>query len=158
MTSPKKGTPRFFINIINRQSKFKIHPRKVKALAKAVLSHEKVFSKWPVELDISFVTDRRIRTLNRRFLGHEGATDVIAFPVDALAPQGAPWMLGEIVVSLERAKAQSKTWKRDFHEEALLYIIHGILHLLGYRDDRPSLKRKMWERQDEILKKVFQGI
>ncbi|MBI1869713.1 MAG: rRNA maturation RNase YbeY [Chlamydiae bacterium] len=153
-----RASSKYEINVRNEQTKFKINLRKVEILARATLAEEDVCAGVPIELGISFVSDQRIWTLNRKFLGHDWKTDVLAFPVDEKAGREKVWMLGEVVISIERAMDQSQSFNEDPEREVALYMVHGILHLLGYRDKTPKLSGKMWRRQDEILKRRYNGI
>lgn len=152
------GKDAYQIDVRDLQTLVEINPKKVKTLAAAVLRHEKIHVPSPIELSILFVNDRRIRTLNRKYLGHDWETDVLAFPVDENFSGGPVWILGEVVVSTERAIAQAKAYEENPEREIALYIVHGILHLLKYRDDTSLHYQKMWRRQDEILKKAYEGI
>jgi probable rRNA maturation factor len=78
--------------------------------------------------------------------------------MDISMPKEGPWVMGEVVISVERAWVQSKIFKMDFKKEVALYIVHGILHLLGYKDDQDHLAKKMWERQNFILDQSYRGI
>lgn len=94
--------------------------------------------------------DRRIRGLNKKYLNHDYATDVIAF--------GLERNLGDIVVSVERARAVAKELKIPFKEELARYLVHGTLHLLGYEDKPLRKYKKMNARQETILKRFkFDG-
>jgi probable rRNA maturation factor len=99
-------------------------------------------------LEISLVDDAAIARVNKQFLGHTGATDVISFFYPADATQAAR---GELLISTERAAAQSKTWGASFLREIALYIAHGVLHLNGYKDATPQQRRRMSRRQSEIV-------
>ena len=92
-------------------------------------------------LSIAFVTDAAIRRINRRFLGHDWATDVISFPLGTD-------LLGELVISAPYARSEARRRGISEREELLRYVIHGILHLLGYDDHRPADRRRMWARQE----------
>lgn len=93
----------------------------------------------PPELSIVFVDDAEMARLNETYVHHQGPTDVITF------------QHGEIVISTERAKAQAKDYRRPSHEELARYIVHGLLHLAGYDDTRPALRRLMHRRQETVL-------
>ena len=152
------GKSKYLIDITNQQTLLPIHSQKVKSLARAVFVLEKVVASQPIELGIAFVNDRKIRFLNSKFHHQNKATDVLAFPMDISMPKEGPWMMGEVVVSVERALVHSKRFKMDFKKEVALYIVHGILHLLGYKDDQDHRAKKMWERQNYILEKAYRGI
>ncbi len=92
------------------------------------------------------LTDNRgIQKINREFLKHDAATDVISF---GLGPES----LGDIVVSVQMAKAMAKKLGISFREELARYLVHGTLHLLGYRDKVFRDKTKMWKKQEFILR------
>lgn len=96
----------------------------------------------PPELSLVFVDDAEMARLNEEFLRHKGSTDVITF------------QHGEIVISTERAMAQANQYRRPLHEELARYIVHGLLHLAGYDDARPALRRTMHRRQEAVLGEI----
>ncbi len=105
-------------------------------------------------LSLAFVTDAQIRRLNRRFLGRDRATDVLAFRLDS--PPAAPGgVFGEVVVSAETAAREARRRGIDVREELLRCVIHGILHLLGYDDRRPRDRARMWDRQERELRRIL---
>jgi len=83
--------------------------------------------------------------LHRRYLGRRGTTDVLTFPDD-----GAP-VLGEIVVSVDRARAQAAAVGHALWRELALLVIHGVLHLRGYDDRTPAAAARMHRRAAAIL-------
>lgn len=99
-------------------------------------------------LSIAFVTDAAIRKINRRFLGHDWATDVISFPLDSD-------LLGELVISAPFARAEARKRGISEREELLRYVVHGILHLRGYDDHAPADRKRMWARQERELRAFF---
>jgi len=92
----------------------------------------------PVTLSIVFMTDDALAQLHADFLDDPTPTDVITF-------EGSPELgtAGEICVSADRAAAFAAEHQRDFSEELTLYLVHGWLHLAGYDDLKPTLKRQM---------------
>jgi len=62
--------------------------------------------------------------------------------------------LGEVIISVEKASLEAKNYNHTFEEELLYYIIHGILHILGYRDYKTKEKEIMIKKQDEIFNKI----
>ena len=99
-------------------------------------------------LSVAVVTNAAIRKLNRRYLRHDYATDVLSFPMGGD-------LLGEVVVSTEYAAREARKRRIAVREELLRYVIHGILHLLDYDDRRPRDRARMWKRQEEELRKLF---
>lgn len=125
----------------------------IKKAALAALKSEKAGSR---DLSI-FITDNRgIRKINKQYLNHDYATDVISFWQDekGLVPAERKF-LGELVVSAQMAQQMAKELKISFKEELARYCIHGTLHLLGYDDKAPREKTRMFKRQELILKKVL---
>ena len=101
------------------------------------------------EKDVSlvFVEDERIRELNRKFLDHDQETDVIAFPLEDETDD----LLGEVVVSTETAVREAGRRKKEPLDELLLYVVHGVLHLLGYDDHSPNDRRRMRRAEAALL-------
>ena len=101
------------------------------------------------------VTDNYIKDLNRKYRGVEEATDVLAFPMQEGEFSGLhPHLLGDVVISVERAREQAREFGHRFEEELSLLTIHGLLHLLGYDDFTVRGRKKMEVREKEILKAV----
>jgi probable rRNA maturation factor len=108
-----------------------------------------------LRLSVALVGDREIRALNRRFLGHDHATDVLAFPLGGdPGPETSPsWagVDGEVVVGLERAVKVARRMGHPWRAELALYLVHGTLHLCGHDDHDPARGRLMLRREREIL-------
>ena len=103
------------------------------------------------ELSVVFVGSRFIRRMNREFLQHDYTTDVIAFP---LGEDGISPLEGELYINLDRARSQARSYGVTFAEETRRLLIHGTLHLLGYKDSTPRTKAVMTRREDEILARL----
>ena len=90
--------------------------------------------------------DAELRRLNREFRGLDYATDVLSFP----AP-GLPCYLGDLAISLPRARAQAREFGHSVEHEVQILMLHGLLHLLGYdhETDRGEMARaeKRWRAQ-----------
>ncbi len=102
--------------------------------------------------------DRRIRAINRKFLAHDHATDVLSFGAGTklLAGEEADH-LGDLVVSVDRARTMSRKLGISFKEELARYLVHGTLHLLGYEDESPKKAARMKRRQESIVKNIMDG-
>jgi probable rRNA maturation factor len=142
------------INIENRNPEKRINRSEVERAAFIALKKVGVPQGG---INIIFVTDRKIRALNKKYLGLDRATDVIAFPGEDHEgdrfPRGkaARNFLGDIAISSDRAEKNAAFYGATFTEELLRYVIHGILHLAGYKDASRREKRTMREKEDEIL-------
>jgi probable rRNA maturation factor len=99
---------------------------------------------------VALVDDAYIRALNREYRGGDYATDVLSFPLDG-GPGPDEAVLGDIVISVERARAQAREYKQPFRREVALLAIHGLLHLLGYDDETEDAASAMRARQTELL-------
>ena len=111
----------------------------LKRVVASVLKAEK----RPMPISVLITDDRRIRAINKRFLKHDYATDVVSFDT------------GDIVVSAEYAKRYSRENGIAFREELARYVVHGALHLLGYDDKKEKDRKKMFARQEALLKRVL---
>ena len=129
------------IEIANRQKKVRIPRKDVQRLARKLLGARR-------NLSVAFVDNAEIRRLNRKFLGHDYATDVLAFKLDGD-------VFGEIVISTGVAAREARRRKITVREELLRYLAHGILHLLGYDDGAPRARARMWERQERELRRFL---
>lgn len=97
------------------------------------------------ETNLLLVTDRVIRKFNRRYLRHDRATDVIAFDMKENDT------LGDIMISLDRARCQAKVMGHTLFREVQILAVHGLLHLLGYRDKKKKDRDRMWRKTDSLL-------
>ena len=99
------------------------------------------------ELSVAIVGDREIADLNRRFLGRRRVTDVLAFPY---SDEGGA-LAGEIIVNAELAAREAAGRAHSAQDELMLYLVHGLLHLLGYDDHTDEDRRRMRRREGEVL-------
>jgi len=115
-----------------------------------------------VELGLVITTQERVQRLNKSYLGRDEPTDVLAFamlpaggdlPAFVLPPDGV-LHLGEVVISYPQAVRQAEEHGHSVKREVAILIIHGVLHLLGYEDETPELKRQMVAREGEILSHI----
>jgi probable rRNA maturation factor len=106
-----------------------------------------------LELSITCVDVTRITELNREHLGGDGATDVLAFPIDApdQVVSGVPGLLGDVVVCPQVAARQARDHGRTAEGELDLLLVHGILHLLGYDHAEPAERADMFALTDALL-------
>jgi len=118
----------------------------LRALGLFVVTAEKV--RGPVELTLELTGHDRIRRLNRRFRGVDRTTDVISF-----RNSPPPRLEGDIAVNVEQAVLQARRIRHPAKREVRLLWIHGILHLLGYTDYEPAPRRKMFRRQNSLLRR-----
>jgi len=102
-------------------------------------------------LSIILVDDKKIKEINKQFLNKEQPTDVIAFVLDEKDEDD--W--GEVYISLDRAREQARIFNTSWKEELARYVIHGILHLLGYEDISEEAKSIMRKREEHYLDSII---
>ena len=99
--------------------------------------------------------DVQLQDLNRQFLGIDEPTDVLSFPSgEEIDPETEEEYLGDIVLSLERARAQAEAGGHSLESELQLLIVHGVLHLLGHDHAEEEERAVMWAAQAEILERL----
>ncbi len=106
-------------------------------------------SRRKMNVSVVFTNDRFMRTINRRFLNHDTVTDVIAFPLGDDRGVAA-----ELYVNLDQAKRQAAVYGVSFREEVRRLLIHGMLHILGYRDSTIPQREAMHRRENWYLKRL----
>jgi len=153
-----------------------INEKMLQRLAETVL--KKVGLKDKIEISLAIVGDGRMRKLNKMYRGRNRVTDVLAFANKSVIPYLAKAFprlkkgkdikfieppdnvkrLGEVIICYPRAKKQAKRLKHSLEKELTILLIHGILHLLGYEDEKSEKQAKeMREMENKILKKVNYG-
>jgi probable rRNA maturation factor len=116
------------------------------------------------ELSLVFVGEKRIRQLKNAFFGQDRVTDVIAFDMrdntvfDPETPLEDDEPDGEIVVCPAVAYKRANSYDNVFAEELLLYIVHGMLHLCGWRDGTPQEADTMAVKQQEVMTTATAGM
>ena len=101
------------------------------------------------ELGIHLVGAKEMAKLNEQFLQHEGSTDVITFDYRERKNSGP--VLGEIFICVDDAIKQAKEFRTTWQSEVVRYVVHGILHLLGYDDLKPHLRREMKREENRFV-------
>ena len=137
------------IQVRNLQKVKKIKAAELRKKVKRILTALRISNKT---LNIVLCENCIIRNLNKNFLHKNYATDVISFPLESSFPPGV-W--GEIVVSVEQAVNKCGQYSLTWEEELFLYIIHGILHLIGYDHRTVKDKRAMQRKEKELLALIY---
>ncbi|MDD5018441.1 MAG: rRNA maturation RNase YbeY [Eubacteriales bacterium] len=120
--------------------------RAVKKTGIAAARHEGKTGRLSASLLVT--DDDNIRHLNKQYRGIDKATDVLSFPSDE------PSFLGDIAISLTRAKAQANEYGHSLEREMAFLVAHAMLHLMGYDHADENEEMIMREKQREILKKT----
>jgi probable rRNA maturation factor len=124
-----------------------------------------------VEVSLLLVNNEEIRQLNRDYRGKDKATDVLSFPMLELDPLDessyhetleqyvdpgtGELVLGDIVISVEKAIEQAKEYGHSIQRELAFLMVHGLLHLLGYDHEKDEENEQaMFKRQEDILQSL----
>ncbi|MBR3871286.1 MAG: rRNA maturation RNase YbeY [Paludibacteraceae bacterium] len=105
------------------------------------------------EIAYIFCSDEYIIDVNRKFLNHDYYTDVITFDYS----EGNK-ISGDIFISLDTVKTNADTFNQDYYNELERIIIHGILHLCGFKDKDPKDKEEMTFQEDEAIKLLIKPL
>ncbi|NQT28527.1 MAG: rRNA maturation RNase YbeY [Candidatus Omnitrophica bacterium] len=136
------------IGLTNQQKIKRVDLKKLHKYLKKILVFLKISSK---ELSILLCDDALIKKLNKKYFNKFSVTDVIAFPLTDDLEEN---YLGEVIVSVEEAVKVARRLGCKWQDELRLYLIHGILHLLGYDDRTRFKKARMEKEQERILKNI----
>jgi probable rRNA maturation factor len=126
----------FELSLANLQSVHAVDEELLLRAARRVLADSKFAS---ATISLAIVDDTTIHTLNRQFLNHDWPTDVLSFVLDASGSH----LKGEVVLSADTAAAAASEVGWSPAEEQLLYVIHGVLHLIGFDDQTEADVRQM---------------
>ncbi len=130
--------------------------KRLEKLTRVVLANE---GAHPGEVGIVLTDDAGIHELNRQYLGHDEPTDVISFgemedladQPELIVPEKERPYLGDVAISVERAREQAPAYGHDWTSEVDTYLVHGLLHLLGYDDTTEEARQTMFARQERLL-------
>lgn len=157
----------------NRQNKLQIEEDFIKELEDTItfaLKEEEVLI--PIEISLLFVDNEEIRDINLETRNIDRETDVLSFPMleyvggkvykemykdyefNETYMDGEELVLGDIVLSLEKALEQSEEYNHSYRRECCYLVVHSVLHLLGYDHMEENEKRVMRKREEEILSKL----
>ncbi len=136
--------------ILNLQKPIPLELRRIRKVAQKILAK---LGLPEGELSLLFVNDTQIQELNRRYLHRDKPTNVLAFPMrKGEFPVLHPDLLGDIVISVETARRESKRFGLTQTEMIILLMIHGILHLIGYEHEgKKKEAREMAIKQKELF-------
>lgn len=138
--------PQVDVFVANEQQ-LQVDEARLSRLAAHVLEAEEVDG--AAELSVLLVGADHIKRLNARFAGDDYATDVLSFPM--MEDEETTLLLGDVVICPEIAATNAVRVGHDVDTELDTLLVHGTLHLLGYDHDEEEEKRRMDERQSEIL-------
>ena len=137
--------------VANRQRSRKINSRLLKEIVGGLFAELQITE---AELGISLVAAREMALVNETFLNHTGSTDVITFDHREAARKSrrTASVHGELFICVDDAILQAKEFKTIWQSEVVRYIVHGVLHLLGYDDLKPQLRRAMKREENRLVR------
>jgi len=133
------------VAIVSTQSSLRVPRKRLVALVAFVAANEVADAS---HVDITVVDGEEMARLNRRHVGHRGVTDVITFD---LSDETAPGVVAQLIVCGDVAAKQGPVHGNPPQHELMLYVIHGLLHVLGYDDTTAAAAAAMRARQEELL-------
>ncbi len=132
------------VRVFNTHSKYRIKPSGTKFVVRHVLKNECITN---ADVNIVAVDKKGMIKMNATYLNHWYATDVICFPLSE-----SPNLLeGEIYINIDQARTQARSYKETIQREYARLVIHGVLHLIGYKDNRKAQKQKMTGLENQYL-------
>ena len=141
------------IQIKNLQKTLKIRRTPLKAIVQEIADFLDLDRESTLSLVI--VDEARIRDINNRYFHNNQPTDVICFNLkDKFDPCAT---FGEIIISTQAAIENSKLFSTKIQDEFTLYLIHGLLHLVGFKDKTTLQKKKMQKKEKIILNFIQQN-
>ncbi|NLG84855.1 MAG: rRNA maturation RNase YbeY [Firmicutes bacterium] len=145
------------IYVNNLQDKVEIAPDLVELLHRVGEATLARFGHGEAEAGITLADDPYLHELNREYRGIDAPTDVLSFGLREETPEEpaylepGPEVLGDVVISAERAVAQAAEYDHSLARELAYLAVHGLLHLLGYDHDRPEEAEEMRRLEEDIL-------
>ena len=140
--------------------------RLIRRAIKSALKEEKV--DVPCQVSVRITDDEEIHRLNREYRDVDRETDVLSFPMLELTPgsfhveptdfdpETGRVYLGDMVISIDRAKAQAEEYGHSLARETAYLSVHSVLHLLGYDHDNDNIeeKRRMRAREERVMERL----
>lgn len=139
------------ISVSNQQKKINLDDGQIKKLIQLILTYEKISD---ATLNFIFISSQKMRAMNIQYKERYETTDVLAFDFSEGLPEKSKIkknLFGDIFISTHAACQNSHQYQTPLAQELILYVVHGILHLLGYDDHSPKDVQRMREKEQEIL-------
>lgn len=155
------------IEFDNRQNKIEFTQEIQNIIEKSIysaLQHENFLKSF--EISVVLTDNEQIKEINNEFRGIDRETDVLSFPMlnekftdsdfnfEDINPQTGEVVLGDIVLSLEKAKSQAIEYGHSFEREVSFLTVHSVLHLLGYDHEIDEERIIMRQKEESILEKI----
>jgi len=156
------------ILVFNRRQTRKINLQRMRQITQALVQELKLNR---AVIGVNLVGTKEITLLNEKFLRHAGSTDVITFDYAPGVPPsggcisgashlagrlgpGSRALHGEVFICVDEALAQARRFGTRWQSEIIRYLIHGMLHLLGFDDAHAAARRRMKRAEDRLLRRL----
>lgn len=104
------------------------------------------------DINFIFCSDEHLLGINKQYLDHDTYTDIVTFDYSKEDPKKK--ISGDIFISIDRVKENAEKFSKSFEDELHRVIIHGVMHLLGYKDKTKATKEEMTKEEDHALKRL----
>ena len=142
--------------INNRQNIVEVDDELIKILEKAV-EESLNYEGWETdyEVSLSLVDNKEIKELNNTYRGKDCPTDVLSFPmIDEAMPVIEEKVLGDIVISVEKAIEQAEDYGHSFYREMTFLTVHSMFHLMGYDHMEEEDRKIMRNKEESVMTKL----
>jgi probable rRNA maturation factor len=143
---PHHQNKSLLLEILDEQDALIVDLDRVRTVCERILTNNGVYSG---KINVVLVDSETIHQYNVDFLQHDYPTDVISFPSEDRRGEG--YLEGEILACTEVAKDRSAEFGWSAEEELMLYVVHGMLHLVGFDDVKPEQQAVMQEQERNFL-------
>jgi len=142
------------VDFVNEQHQVPVYLKEMRRLARCAIRHLKI--KTPGRLTVTFVDNRKMRQLNKRFLSHDWSTDVLSFRYETESARLSSYamrhhVIGDVIISPTHARTFAKRYSIPYTEELSRYLVHGMLHWLGHEDKTKAQQQTMRSMEDQLL-------
>ena len=139
------------VDIARRDAGKKIPSGWIRRMAQAILD---VAGRRDAELSVALIGNAEMRELNGVYRKKDYTTDVLSFPLEGI-PAAAGKVLGDVVISVEKAREQARERGHTANQEIVTLLIHGIVHLLGYDHERSPKEARAMRRLENKIRRAL---
>ena len=149
------------VNFSNRQRKT-ILPDNTKSLVISAIDAALTVEKFPKnsEVNVTFVSDEKIKKMNFEFRNINSSTDVLSFPLGSegvydINPENNCYMLGDVIISIDHAIMQAELYGHGLDREIAYLTVHSVFHLLGYDHIDEGIQKSIMRKKEEDALKLI---
>ena len=132
-------------------------PQKYKKyIRKAIVSALEYEGVGECEINIEIADNCKIQELNKEYRGKDCPTDVLSFPMNEINPENGKNQLGDVIISIEKAKQQSEELGHSIECELMFLSVHATLHLLGYDHEISEADDAVMREKQKEIRKIYE--